>query len=88
MDYGKEIEAFGKDMIDELILKITPDDAIEAINDLVHTAIDKDLTGKQKFEWVVGEALELLIDVWEFILPRLVQILYEIMMAKAIEYGK
>lgn len=70
----------GSDLLDKIIINFTPDEAIATIDSLVHIAVDADLTGEEKAKWVLNEALELVDDVWEWVLPRLIELLYKIMM--------
>lgn len=75
----------GSDLLDKAIMEWTPDVAIAKIDDLVTTAFDKDMTGEDKAKWVLAEALELVDEVWEWVLPRLIKLVYEIVKAR---FGK
>ena len=80
MDYKEEGIKVAISTIDQLIVNFTPDDAIKTIDELVHVAVSKDMTGQQKADWVLEQAIDLVEDVWEIFLPILIQLLYKIMM--------
>ena len=48
-------DSLGKELLMEVSVKITPDDALAVIDEFVHTAVDLELTGKEKFDWVVAK---------------------------------
>ena len=70
-------------IVESVILTFTPDDIIEAVNELVHIAVDKDMTGVQKFNWVIDEAKDLLPRLLKPILVFLAQSLYDTMVETA-----
>ena len=80
MDYKDEGIKLAVGVIDDMIIKFTPDDAISAIDALVHVAVDRDTSGEDKAKWVLEQAKELVEGVWEFVLPRLIDLMYKIMM--------
>lgn len=82
MDYREELTTMSLGVVDELILKYTPDDVIKKANELVHIAVDKDMTGSEKFEWVLGQVKPLLSWILKAFGSKLVQLLYNIMMEK------
>ena len=86
MTYAEQAVDLGKDLIGKIALEITPDETLAVIDEFVHTAVDLDMSGKDKFDWVVAKILDMALDVWDLILPLIVQALYEMMKAKAIEY--
>ena len=79
MDYKDEGIKLAVGVIDDMIVKFTPDDAISKIDALVHIAVDKNISGEDKAKWVLEEAKDLVEGVWEFVLPRLIELMYKIM---------
>lgn len=86
MDYTEEGIKVAVGVIDDLILKFTPDDAIGKIDELVHLAVDKDISGADKAAWVLEQALSLVEDIWGFLLPRLIELMYQIMIGKVADF--
>lgn len=82
MDYEKAAVELSLEMLDELILKVTPDKVILKANELVHMAADMDKTGAEKFEWVVAQVKPMLEWFIVFVGDRLVQLLYNAMMGR------
>lgn len=82
MTFGEEAVELGKDVLEKIALEITPDATLVVIDELVHTAVDLELSGKEKFDWVVAKAVEMALSVWELILPLVVQALYDMMMGR------
>lgn len=82
MDYSQEAINIGIEFMDEVILKVTPDEIITKADKLVHIAVSKDLTGVQKAVWVLDQIKPSLGILLGFVGERLVQILYELMVAK------
>ena len=78
MDYGEEAEKMGMDIIDKVILQITPDAIIEKADELVELAFDKDMTGEEKFNWVLEQVKPLMSWLIRELGSRLVQLIYEI----------
>ena len=81
MDYTEEVQDFQLDLIDKLILEVTPDLAIEKANELVHIAVNMDMTGVEKFNWVVEQVKPMVKGLVGLLVEKLVQLLYDIMMA-------
>ena len=79
-DITAGLKEIGSDLADKIVIGFTPDVAIDAIDDLVHMAVSKDMTGAEKAEWVLKETLEMGGDLVEWFLPRLIELLYKIMM--------
>ena len=79
-DYSKEVNDFQLDLIDKLVLEVTPDKAIEKANELVHLAVDMDMTGAEKFKWVVDQIKPTLEWLVGLLAEVLVQLLYNMMM--------
>ena len=78
MDYGEEAEKMGLDIIDKVILQITPDAIIEKADELVEMAFDKVMTGEEKFAWVLDQIKPLMGWLIRELGNRLVQLVYEI----------
>lgn len=78
MDYGQEAEKMGLDIIDKIILQITPDAIIEKADELVELAFDKDMTGAEKFAWVLDQVKPLMGWLIRELGERLVQLVYEL----------
>ena len=76
MTYTEQAVELGKELLMEVAVKITADDALEVVDSMVKTAVSKDMTGKQKFDWVVATLIEMAVDVWDIILPLVVQAVY------------
>ena len=68
---------------ESLILTLTPDDVIKGMDKLVHTAVDKNMTGEQKFNWVINEARDFLPRILKPILVFIAQALYDGMVEAA-----
>ena len=87
-DYSIEegLRKIGSDLADDIVVRFTPDKAIEAIDALVHVAVSKDLTGKEKADWVLSEALDLGENLIEWFIPRLIELLYRIMMGLIVDF--
>ena len=83
-DYTDEAIKIGLEVIDEMILKVTPDAIIEMTDELVELAFDKDMTGAEKFEWVLGQVKPLLSWLIRAFGERLVQLVYELAVAKRV----
>ena len=81
-DYKDEEVSFGLELIDELILKVTPDAIIAKTDELVTTAVDMDMTGAEKFQWVLDQVQPLLSWLIRNLGPKLVQLVYEMMKAR------
>ena len=88
MTYAEQAVDLGKELIGELALKITPDETLVVIDELVHTAVDFEMSGADKAEWIKNKVIEMAITVWDLLLPIIIKAIYDMMMAKAIEYGK
>ena len=84
MDYGEEAVKIGLSVIDEVILKVTPDAIIEKTDELVELAFDKDMTGEEKFNWVLDQVKPLLSWLIRELGERLVQLIYELAVAKRV----
>ena len=83
MDYNEEGTKIALELFDKMILAVTPDDVIAKTDELVRTAVDMDLSGAEKFEWVLGQIKPLLWSALQFIGERLVQLVYELAMEYA-----
>ena len=83
-DYTDEAIKIGLEVIDEMILKVTPDAIIEMTDELVELAFDKDMTGEEKFDWVVGQIKPLLSWFIRALGERLVQLVYELVKARRV----
>ena len=80
IDYKEEGIKIAVETMETLVVKFTPDSAIKTIDELVHIAVYKDMTGEEKAKWVLEQAIELVEDVWEIFLPILIELLYKVMM--------
>ena len=78
-DYSKEIVEFQLDVIDKITLEVTPDVMILKANELVHLAVDKEMTGAEKFQWVVDQVEPALMWGVDLLVKVLVQLLYNMM---------
>ena len=79
-DYTEEIVDFQLGVIDKIVLEVTPDVMITKANELVHAAVDKDMTGAEKFAWVVDQVKPALTWAVGLLAEVLVQLLYNMMM--------
>ena len=79
MDFKEEGAKLTIAVVESVIMTFTPDDIIKAVNELVHTAADKDMSGIDKFNWVINEAKDLLPRLLKPILMFLAQSLYDSM---------
>ena len=86
MDYGNEVEKIGLEVIDNIMIAVTPDSIIAKTDELVNLAFNKDMTGDQKFEWVVDQIKPLLSGLIRFLAERLVQLMYEITVGKVTDF--
>ena len=77
-DFGEEAVKMGLDVIDKIILEVTPDAIIDKTTNLVDMAFDKDMTGAEKFEWVLEQVKPLMGWLIRELGERLVQLIYEI----------
>jgi hypothetical protein len=80
MEYKKPIDKLKDEFKDYIAITFTPDEAIKEIDALVRIAVDKTMTGEEKFEWVKNKALDLAYNIWKWALPRLIQMAYDAMM--------
>ena len=76
-DYSEEVNKFQLDLIDKLVLEVTPDKAIAKVNELVVQAMDMEKSGKEKFEWVVSQIKPALNWAISKLVETLVQVVYE-----------
>ena len=83
MDYTKEATDLGLELLDDLILKVTPDAIIDVTDELVRTAVDLEMTGSEKFEWVLTQVKPMLSYLIRFVGERLVQLVYDLMVEKS-----
>lgn len=81
-DYNDNEVNFGLELIDELILKVTPDAIIDLTDELVTTAVDMEMTGAEKFKWVLDQIQPLLSWLIRNLGPKLVQLVYDMMKAR------
>ena len=81
MDYTEEVQEFQLGLIDKLILEVTPDVAIDKANELVYMAVDMDMSGAEKFEWVVDQVKPMVKGLVGLLVEKLVQLLYDMMIA-------
>ena len=65
------------------VISSLSDDVISAVDGLVHTAVDKDMSGVQKFNWVIDQSKDLLPRILKPVLLFLAQALYDGMVEKA-----
>ena len=80
MDYSKEVVDFQLTVIEKLVLDVTPDKVIEKASDLVSMAMGKDMTGAEKFAWVVEQVKPLLDGLFKLLVEFLVQLIYDMAM--------
>ena len=80
--FKEESIKVGFAIVESVIMTFTPDDIIKAVDKLVHTAVDMDMSGVQKFNWVINEANDLLPRLLKPILMFLAQALYDGMIEK------
>lgn len=83
MDFKTDGAKITISVIESLVMTFTPDDVIKAVDKLVYTAVDKDMSGVQKFNWVINEAKDLLPRILKPVLLFLAQSLYDGMVEKA-----
>ena len=88
MDYKEEGLKIAVEVVENMVVSFTPDAAIEKIDELVHIAVTKDLTGADKAAWVLEQAVELVEGVWEIFLPILIELLYKIMVGLVEDFRK
>ena len=81
MDLGDEAVKLGLGIIDKAILEVTPDAIIDKTTELVDLAFDKDMTGAEKFDWVLGQVKPLMGWLIRELGERLVQLIYELAVA-------
>ena len=78
---AKELEPILLDGALKAIMTVSPNDAIEGVEKLVLVAASKDMTGKQKAEWVFNKAIEFTWGVLEafieYILPLIIKLVYD-----------
>ena len=77
-DFTEKALDRGLSIVDKAILGATPDGVIKATEELVNTAFDKDLTGAEKFDWVLEQVKPLLSWFIRKFGAMLVQLVYEI----------
>ena len=80
-DFSDEAVKLGLGVIDKIILEVTPDDIIDKTTTLVDMAFDKDMTGEEKFDWVLGQVKPLMGWLIRELGERLVQLIYELAVA-------
>lgn len=85
MSVQEEVKVVGLDLMDELAIRITPDDIIAKTGELVVMAVDKDMTGEEKFQWVLDQIYPIMSWVVQFIAERLIQLMYDLIVAKTKE---
>ena len=80
MDYEKSVVDFQVSMIEKLVLDATDDAVVTKINHFVHMAVSKEMTGKEKFDWVVEQVEPLVFGAIKLLAKFLVQLVYDMMM--------
>ena len=80
-DFSDEAVKMGLGVIDKIILEVTPDAIIEKTTSLVEVAFDMELSGSEKFEWVLGQVKPLMGWLIRELGERLVQLIYELAVA-------
>lgn len=85
MSMTDDIKVVGLDLMDEFAIRVTPDDIIAKTGELVTLAVDKDMTGEEKFNWVLKQIEPTLKWIISFVAKRLVQLMYEVIVAKTKE---
>ena len=83
MGLKTESVGFAAGIFESMVMAFTPDDVISAVDGLVHTAVDKDMSGVQKFNWVIDQSKDLLPRILKPVLLFLAQALYDGMVEKA-----
>lgn len=86
MDYNEEGKKVALELMDKMIVSITPDDVIAKTDELVKLAANKEMTGAEKFEWVVAQVEPMLWTALDFVAKRLVQLMYEIWIGKVEDF--
>lgn len=86
MDYNEEGKKVALELMDRMIVSVTPDDVIAKTDQLVKLAANKEMTGSEKFDWVVGQVEPLIWGALEYVARRLVQLMYEIMVGKVEDF--
>ena len=86
MDYKDEGIKLAVSTVEGMIVKFTPDDAISAVDALVHVAVDIEISGKDKAKWVLEQSVKLVEGVWQIFLPILIELMYKIMMGYAEDF--
>lgn len=85
MGIEEDVKVVGLDLMDELAIRVTPDKIIARTGELVTMAVDKDMTGEEKFAWVLEQVKPLLHWIISFVAERLVQLMYDIIVSKTKE---
>ena len=77
-DFTEKALARGLSIVDKAILGITPYGIIKQTEELVEAAFDKDMTGSEKFDWVLEKIKPMLSWFIRELGKMLVQLVYEI----------
>ena len=80
MDYRQEGIKLAVATLETIVMTVTPNEIIEKVDELVHMAVDKDMTGMEKFMWVLQQAQPLVYKLFKGALMLLIQALYDKMM--------
>ena len=84
MGYEIDVEKIGLSILDKAVLTITPDGIIAKTEELVTTVFDEDMTGEQKFNWVLGKIKPFMTWFIRQVANALVQIVYEIVKSRRV----
>lgn len=79
MNYKEEVKNISLSIADEALVFVTPDGIIEKTGELVDMAFDKEMTGEEKFEWVLDQIKPLLGWLIRNFAEKLVQLMYEVL---------
>ena len=77
-DFTEKALDRGLSIVDKAILGVTPDEVIKATEELVTIAFYKEMTGAEKFDWVLEQVKPLLSWFIREFGAMLVQLVYEI----------
>ena len=77
-DFTEKAIDRGLSILDKAILGVTPDGVITLTEKLVEVAFEKEMTGSEKFEWVLNQIKPMLSWFIRELGEQLVQLVYEI----------
>ena len=60
--------------IENTLVFMTPDNILEAVDTLVDTVASEDISGAEKFQWVLGEVKDMLVPALKWLLMAIIEI--------------